>query len=374
VGPPGLERNEERSMQPIQITITIDGTTLRRLVAILSVLLILGVLLAQPGGVFAAVPYTFTTGNTISSSQMNANFAYLDSFVSANNSRLSALEAILAGVSRTGNEVYFTGVNVHVRNGDGSAVTSSTNGLGNLIIGYNETSGQTRTGSHNLVVGPEHAYESFGGIVTGQFNRIAGPAAVVLGGAMNQAEGPCSTIAGSTGCYLAHGGVTETSANTALFGCSSSDSAGETVDEQVWVGDGASYASFGEGGQNVSCGDEASNVSLGAMNGLTGTLNIGANNLNLNGVVNTQVFGSAGTSIVIGANANNVRIGQSAMSVQVGYQATGSVSLGDNAANGVSLGNSMTGGAISIGGGSVGQVVNVGDANSNVSIEGATYP
>ena len=43
-----------------------------------------------------------------------------------------------------------------------------TNGLGNLIVGYNElgTPGEdNRTGSHNLVVGHGNSYSSFGGWV-----------------------------------------------------------------------------------------------------------------------------------------------------------------------------------------------------------------
>ncbi|MCG8590604.1 MAG: hypothetical protein MJE66_15035, partial [Proteobacteria bacterium] len=64
-----------------------------------------------------------------------------------------------------GNDVFFEGCNVHVRNGAGT--TNTTNGLGNLIIGYNEAGAvpPTRTGSHNLVVGEAHGYSSYAGVV-----------------------------------------------------------------------------------------------------------------------------------------------------------------------------------------------------------------
>ena len=53
-----------------------------------------------------------------------------------------------------------------------------TNGLGNLIIGYNELGnpfGDDRTGSHNVVFGQDNSYESFGGLVGSLNNTIAAP-------------------------------------------------------------------------------------------------------------------------------------------------------------------------------------------------------
>ena len=54
--------------------------------------------------------------------------------------RVAALEDLLANVSRDGNEIYVTGANLHVVNGTGA--TETTNGLGIVIIGYNETTGE----------------------------------------------------------------------------------------------------------------------------------------------------------------------------------------------------------------------------------------
>ena len=62
-----------------------------------------------------------------------------------------------------GNTLKIDGCNVQITNGTGSSTT--VNGLGNLIIGYNPANTEpgfptAKTGSHNLVVGDEHSYTS----------------------------------------------------------------------------------------------------------------------------------------------------------------------------------------------------------------------
>lgn len=100
-------------------------------------------------------------------------------------------------LSQLGTEVYFAGCNVNVVSGAG-ATTAPVNGLGNLVIGYNEAdqSPHDRAGSHNLVIGPEHTYTSFGGFVAGFSNRITGEHCSVLGGFENEATGGDTTVAG----------------------------------------------------------------------------------------------------------------------------------------------------------------------------------
>ena len=61
---------------------------------------------------------------------------------------------------------------------------TAVNGLGNLIVGYNESSmcrglGRSyridqRTGSHNLIVGSGHNFPSFGGFCCGFANTVSG--------------------------------------------------------------------------------------------------------------------------------------------------------------------------------------------------------
>src|SRR5262245_27305506 len=105
--------------------------------------------------------------------------------------KLDAVADKLVHFSRTGDEVYITGANLHLLNG--TVGTQTANGLGNLIIGYNASrndpgSPDIRTGSHNLILGDQQNYASYGGIVAGQFNSILGPYASVTGGAGNTAS------------------------------------------------------------------------------------------------------------------------------------------------------------------------------------------
>ena len=63
-----------------------------------------------------------------------------------------------------GPHIIFEGVNVHIRNN--KSTTTSIDGLGNLIIGYDEMGDEAgvfyptpqRSGSHNLVIGSGHTF------------------------------------------------------------------------------------------------------------------------------------------------------------------------------------------------------------------------
>jgi hypothetical protein len=119
--------------------------------------------------------------------------------VAALEARVAELEATLAAVSYddAAKVFRFDGVNVQIV--DGSGDTSGTpNGFGNLIVGYNEGS-QTRTGSHNLVIGEFHTYTSWGGIVAGWNNAITARNASVTGGEGNTASGPVASVSGGDG-------------------------------------------------------------------------------------------------------------------------------------------------------------------------------
>ena len=108
-------------------------------------------------------------------------------------SQVSALRSTLSGVTRSGKTLRFTGLNLQVLSGSGST-SGAVNGLGNVIIGYNEVPG-TQTGSHNLVLGDNQAFTSYGGIIGGQNNRLNGAYAAVLG-FNNSAGGNYSSVAG----------------------------------------------------------------------------------------------------------------------------------------------------------------------------------
>jgi hypothetical protein len=119
--------------------------------------------------------------------------------------RLSALERTLSHVSSgTGEggrpEVVITGANLRIVNG--LRGTATANGVGNLLLGYNEPrhdGDNERTGSHNVVVGLGLNFSSFGGLVVGRHNAIRGAFASVSGGFDNTASGNAASVSGGDG-------------------------------------------------------------------------------------------------------------------------------------------------------------------------------
>lgn len=117
--------------------------------------------------------------------------------------------------------VRITGANLQIVNGQGS--TSDIDGTGNLIVGYNELSGEYRcslgdhtdetscttaghiwsnshrSGSHNLVTGEGNNYSQYGGLVAGRLNTINGIHASVSGGYGNTAGALYSSVSGGLG-------------------------------------------------------------------------------------------------------------------------------------------------------------------------------
>jgi hypothetical protein len=122
--------------------------------------------------------------------------------------RVAALEKLLKHFSREGKEIFITGANLHIVNGlgitscttdQGFPVPDCPNGLGNLIVGYNDPrdGGENiRTGSHNVVLGQRNNFSSFAGLVVGNFNEISGEFAVVSGGQENTASGGFAVVSG----------------------------------------------------------------------------------------------------------------------------------------------------------------------------------
>ena len=98
-------------------------------------------------------------------------------------------------ITITEETVLISGANLQVVSGSGETA-EATNGTGNIIIGYDEDSGNDKSGSHNLVVGFGHTYSSYGGIVVGYNNSITGVYSSVSGGNYNTAEGDRSSVSG----------------------------------------------------------------------------------------------------------------------------------------------------------------------------------
>ena len=112
----------------------------------------------------------------------------------------------------TGPNIYFTGANIHIESGlgatdDNLSTGGSLSGLGNLIIGYDETGklNGNRGGSHNLVIGRFHTFTSsaFGGLVAGEDNTASGQVASVTGGNANRATGLGTWFAAASATPLA---------------------------------------------------------------------------------------------------------------------------------------------------------------------------
>lgn len=188
-------------------------------------------------------------------------------------------ENVLGVFRRTQQDVYIEGANLHVQNGVGQ--TDSSNGLGNVIIGYNELrqSGNDRTGSHMLVVGKQLNYTSYGGIVEGELNTTSGAFASVTGGQTNTASGINSSVTGGVGNEASgnQSSVTGGADNTAggLFSSVTGGRASRATGIAASVSGGSSGWASGasasvSGGRNNIANASNSSVSGGNLNTASG--------------------------------------------------------------------------------------------------------
>jgi hypothetical protein len=185
--------------------------------------------------------------------------------VQALEARVQTLETLLDNVSRAGDTLLFTGLNLQVVNGTG-LTDGDVNGLGNVIIGYNEDNGDNKTGSHNLVIGANHSYTSSSGLVSGLDNTIGGPFASVAGGLRNTA-GIRSFVGGGNDNTAARDsfvgggrGNTATAAFSAVVG-GSANTANGSFNAFVGGGNGNTATGFsafvGGGSLNVASGSRS---------------------------------------------------------------------------------------------------------------------
>ncbi len=211
------------------------------------------------------------------------------------------LQVLLSGTERIDENLVFHGMNLQVNNGSG-ATDGSTNGLGNIIIGYNEDMfpylgtgpSSQKTGSHNLVVGKGNNYMSFGGIVSGLNNWISGTYATVTGGERNQALGPFSSVfAGSLNQAAGLGASAGSGQNNSASGAFSTSFGG-----LLNVASGDFGANLG-GLQNQATGNFSSvtsgslNQAIGIGSGITGGLENQSTGdySNVNGGLNNRAAG-----------------------------------------------------------------------------------
>ena len=157
----------------------------------------------------------------------NAKIAVIES-----NSALDLDGLVTVDDSGSYTTVMMTGVNLQVVNGDG--ITDSVNGVGNIIVGYNapgffletdpdgnlkfcsdgqynnqvdcEMNGGVwanshKSGSHNVIIGDNHNYSQYAGLVVGANNAIRAPNSAVSGGHRNQVTAEHASISGGRDNY-----------------------------------------------------------------------------------------------------------------------------------------------------------------------------
>ena len=202
------------------------------------------------------------------------------------------------------------GANLQIVDGSG-ATAGSLNGLGNLIVGYNELrgGGDDRTGSHNIVVGREHNYTKSGGFVSGLHNTLEAGHATVSGGYNNTASGNYSSVSGgsyntasSTSSSVSGGLGNESSAPySSVSGGAYNTAEGYTA----WIGGGSNNLASGggasvSGGYGNEAGGSYASVSGGRSNTASG---------NYSSVSGGQSNGASGSSASVSGGWTNTASG-----------------------------------------------------------------
>ena len=275
------------------------------------------------------VPNQFAAGTPAVASEMNDNFVAIETAVNANDAliaelkadnstlsqRIVALEAFIAELQavmsvttdeRNNAAVVFSGVNVHVNNGSGQ--TDFVNGLGNLIVGYDEVQAAAvefcsdasfddetacteageifadvhKSGSHSLIVGLGHNYSQAGAFIAGAVNSVNAGFASVSGGLFNRASGISSSVTGGADNVAAGSFSSIAGGNNNLASAQGSSIAGGLLNEAS-----GSFSSVAGGSSNVASG-RLSSVAGGRNNVASGT--------------NASVAGGR-DNLAIGANA-----------------------------------------------------------------------
>jgi hypothetical protein len=189
-------------------------------------------------------------------------------------------------VDTTKQIMVITGANLQIVNGLGATngnplsptaldpAHTVTNGLGNLIVGYNEIdafSPSQRGGSHNLVIGNFNSYSSYGGFVAGQLNSIIAPFAAVSGGTKNTASSQFASVSGGFANFA-------TGIDASVSGGSDNTASGEASSVSGGSFNLASgiLSSVSGGGFNIASGFAASisggseNIAIGDVSSVSG--------------------------------------------------------------------------------------------------------
>ena len=285
-------------------------------------------------------------GSASDVSTLKSQVATLQSQVATLQGQMAAMNTLLSGVTRSGNDFIFTGMNVHIRNGQS---TETTNSYGNLIVGYNELrgSGDVRTGSHNIIVGKENNYSSYGGLVAGTWNNITGQYASVSGGVANTASGNFASVSGGQQNTASGGGASISGGwNNTASGVDSSVSGGTYN-----TASGLSSFAGGGGGPDSIYGNKAFadySATVGGSSNLAGDPGLSSHTIGQQSSVSGGVGNTAsGNNASVSGGWNNTASGEVA-SASGGYHNTAS-----NSHASVSGGyyNTASGGDASVSGG-----------------------
>lgn len=305
------------------------------------------------------VPNSFTSGTPAVATEVNQNFTAVKTEVDDNDGRIALLEATLATLQTTitslqntvtaqaatitnlqsqlatvnnsnvmalnpyltvdtssdprGPLLQFSSVNMQLINGTGS--TASANGLGNLIVGYDEadssgisrcsigwyysggvatdasncaaaggtwTSAGFKSGSHYLITGSQNNYSRWGGLMTGRLNTSNYNYASVSGGENNTASGPFASVSGgydniSSGNYASVSGGSHNTSSGNSYASISGGASNTASGNFASVNGGSSNTASGDyssvsGGVNNTASGSVASVSGGAYNTASGAV------------------------------------------------------------------------------------------------------
>lgn len=155
---------------------------------------------------------------------------------------------------------------------DGLGKTNAINGTGNVIIGYDEGgepgptgAGREQTGSHNLILGKEQTYTSYGSVLGGSNNIVEDPFSVVFGHE-NTIGAAFTSVSGG---YLNKA----TAENASVSGGRENEASGKVSSVSGGLGNVASSraSSVSGGSLNKATTDEYASVSGGKENEAEGT-------------------------------------------------------------------------------------------------------
>ena len=111
---------------------------------------------------------------------------YTQSMLNYHGPRASVVSEKGKFLSRVGNTIFVTGANLQVRHSTNP--TAAVNGVGNVILGYNEVmDAEFRGGSNNRIIGPGHEWKASSNLIAGYQNSAYGNYNAVLSGMGNTA-------------------------------------------------------------------------------------------------------------------------------------------------------------------------------------------